>query len=101
VCPVKIDIHVQLYKWRQVIVQKGYVGAAKKIGIETMNYTLSHPWFYRMAGKAGRWVMRVMPFAVSNKLNPWYRQREMPRAAKTSFTDWYKANKQAAGDNKR
>jgi len=30
VCPVKIDIHEQLYKWRQVIVKNGYAPTAKK-----------------------------------------------------------------------
>jgi L-lactate dehydrogenase complex protein LldF len=93
VCPVKIDIHVQLYKWRQVLVKDGYVDRGKKLGIEAMNYALSRPRFYRFAGKMGRWVMRTMPWLVNNGLNPWYKQRDMPTPPKQSFSDWYKANR--------
>ena len=41
VCPVKIDIHEQLYKWRQVLVKAGYAPAAKKAGMLAMAWTLS------------------------------------------------------------
>ncbi|HEX8357396.1 MAG TPA: LUD domain-containing protein, partial [Segetibacter sp.] len=93
VCPVKIDIHDQLYKWRQVLVKEGLAPAAKKAGMQGMNITLSSPATYQFAGKAGRWLMRNTPFLLNNKLNPWYVQRDMPEAPKQSFTDWYKQNK--------
>ncbi|MEO6915237.1 MAG: lactate utilization protein B [Chitinophagaceae bacterium] len=93
VCPVKINIHEQLYQWRQVLVQDGYVPATKKAGIEMMNWTLSHPKVFNTAGKAGRWVMKHLPFTVSNGLNPWYKQRDMPEPPKASFTEWYNKNR--------
>jgi L-lactate dehydrogenase complex protein LldF len=93
VCPVKIDIHDQLYKWRQVLVKEGYAPAAKKIAMRGMTFTLSNPGAYQFAGKAGRWVMGKIPFIVNNKLNPWYKQREMPEPPKQSFGDWYKKNR--------
>ncbi|TWI95312.1 L-lactate dehydrogenase complex protein LldF [Mucilaginibacter frigoritolerans] len=93
VCPVKIDIHEQLYKWRQVLVKNGYTPTAKKAGMQLMTWTLSSPGRYHMAGKAGRWVLKNAPFAVNNKLNPWYRQRDMPEAPELSFSEWYKQNK--------
>ena len=40
VCPVKIDIHDQLYNWRQVLVQEGYVPLAKQIAMRAMTFTL-------------------------------------------------------------
>ncbi|QNK62941.1 lactate utilization protein [Pedobacter sp. PAMC26386] len=92
VCPVKIDIHQQLYKWRQVIVQEGYATSSKKMSMKIMNYTLSSPSVYRTAGKAGRWVLKYIPFAVNNHFNPWYKQRDMPDAPKESFGEWYKKN---------
>lgn len=92
VCPVKIDIHQQLYKWRQVLVQEGYVPAGKTAGIKMMNWTLSHPSVFNVAGKAGRWMMHHVPFVVSNKLNPWYKQRDMPDAPGESFGEWYRKN---------
>ena len=89
VCPVKIDIHEQLWKWRQVIAEEGYVAASKKIGMKGMALVLSRPGLYRIAGKMGRWVMRIFPGLVNNQLNPWYKQREMPEAPAQSFRDWY------------
>jgi L-lactate dehydrogenase complex protein LldF len=92
VCPVKIDIHDQLYKWRQVIVKAGYAPAAKTAGMQVMSKTLSSPTAYHIAGKAGRWVLKHAPFAVNNKFNPWYKQRDMPESPKESFGEWYKKN---------
>lgn len=94
VCPVKIDIHEQLWKWRQVIAEEGYVATSKKIGMKGMALVLSSPGLYRIAGKMGRWMMRIFPGLVSNKLNPWYKQREMPEAPAQSFRDWYLKHKQ-------
>ena len=93
VCPVKIDIHDQLWKWRQVLVAEGYVDTTKKVGLKGMAFVLARPALYRFAGKAGRAVMRLFPWIVNNKLNPWYKQREMPAAPKQSFRDWYIQNK--------
>lgn len=93
VCPVKIDIHNQLYKWRQVLTQEGYSPASKTMAIKAMTITLSKPGLYRFAGKMGRWVMRTMPWLVNNKMNPWYKQREMPAPPKESFGEWYKKNR--------
>jgi L-lactate dehydrogenase complex protein LldF len=93
VCPVKIDIHDQLYKWRQVIVQNGYTTTTKKAGMKIMNMVLSSPGTYRLGGKAGRAVLKYAPFMVNNKLNPWYKQRDMPNPPKESFGEWYSKNK--------
>jgi len=93
VCPVKIDIHEQLYKWRQVVVQEGYAPTAKKVVMQAMTWVLSNPSVYRTAGKAGRWFMLNVPFTVNNGLNIWYKQRDMPAPPKESFGDWYKKNR--------
>lgn len=93
ICPVKIDIHEQLYKWRQVIVKEGYAPSAKKAGMQVMTWTLSSPGLYHAAGKMGRWVLKHAPFAVNNKFNPWYNQRDMPRVPKQSFGEWYNENR--------
>ena len=93
VCPVKIDIHQQLYKWRQVLMQEGYGPAAKTMAMKGMAFTLSNPGFFKLAGKAGRWFIKHVPLVVNNKLNPWFKQREMPAAPKTSFAEWYKKNR--------
>ncbi len=92
VCPVKIDIHDQLWKWRQEIVANGYVGNGKKAGMHGMAWVLTNPKIYRTVGRIGRWMMRTFPFVLNNKLNPWYKQREMPQAPQKSFRDWFKEN---------
>jgi L-lactate dehydrogenase complex protein LldF len=93
VCPVKIDIHQQLYKWRQVIVQNGYTTTAKKASMKLMAFTLSSPAAYHTGGKVGRWVLKHAPFAVNNKFNPWFKQRDMPEPPEQSFGEWYNKNR--------
>ncbi len=93
VCPVKIDIHQQLYTWRQELVKDGYVAPGKKRAMQLMAAVLSNPSWYRFSGSIGRWVMRKMKFLINNKFNLWYRQRDMPVAPEESFRDWYKNNK--------
>jgi len=92
VCPVKIDIHDQLYKWRQVLVKEGYTPTSKTVMMKGMSSVLASPIVFDFAGKAGRFVMKNMPSLVSNKLNPWYNQREMPEPPTESFREWYKKN---------
>ncbi|HEY0654029.1 MAG TPA: lactate utilization protein B [Chryseosolibacter sp.] len=93
VCPVKIDIHDQLYKWRQVIVAKGYASSQKATGMKMMAGTLSDAKKYDRSGKLLRWVLKTFPWVVNNRLNPWYKQREMPAAPKESFKEWYLKNR--------
>ena len=93
VCPVKIDIHDQLYKWRQVLVKEGYAPTGKKIAMQVMAKTLSSPTLYHAAGKMGRLTIKYAPFAVNNKLNPWYKQRDMPSSPEQSFGEWYAKNR--------
>jgi L-lactate dehydrogenase complex protein LldF len=93
VCPVKIDIHDQLYKWRQTLVKEGYTTTGKKQSMKLMGTVFGHPRLYRIAGAMGRWVLRYMPFMVNNSLNPWYKQREMPQAPEQSFSAWYREHK--------
>ncbi|MET3115251.1 L-lactate dehydrogenase complex protein LldF [Pedobacter sp. CG_S7] len=95
VCPVKIDIHQQLWKWRQVIVAEGHVSKGKKMSMLGMSFLFSHPSIYSFSGKVGRWVMKTLPFMVNNRLNPWYKQRDMPAVPKESFGEWYKKNRKS------
>ncbi|MEJ7739283.1 MAG: lactate utilization protein B [Chitinophagaceae bacterium] len=94
VCPVKINIHEQLYKWRQVIVKEGYAANTKALGMKAMAWTLSSPGNFTTAGKTGRWFLQNIPFVVKNKFNPWYKQRDMPEGPKESFADWYAKNEE-------
>ena len=101
VCPVKIDIHDQLYKWRQVIVKGGYADKTKAAGIKTMAAVLSSSKKFNVAGKIGRMVMKYFPFVMNNRFNPWYKQREMPPPPRQSFTEWYQQNRSGRGQSKK
>ncbi len=93
VCPVKIDIHDQLYKWRQVLAKDGHVNKGKAAGMKAMSKVFSFPGLFSFAGKTGRWTMKYFPFIVNNKLNHWYKQREMPKPPEQSFREWYEKNR--------
>jgi len=93
VCPVKINIHEQLYKWRQVLGKDGYTGKGKEMSMKGMAFTLSHPAVYRTAGKSGRWFIKNIPFVVNNNFNPWFKERDMPEPPEASFGEWYKKNR--------
>ncbi|MES2418862.1 MAG: lactate utilization protein B [Bacteroidota bacterium] len=93
VCPVKIDIHDQLYKWRQVLVKDGYTTKTKQLAMHGMAKTLSSPTLYKIAGKIARATLKYTPFMINNKFNAWYLQRDMPKVPKSSFGEWYRINR--------
>ncbi|RYZ32972.1 MAG: lactate utilization protein, partial [Sphingobacteriales bacterium] len=95
VCPVKIDIHDQLYKWRQVLTLDGQSPKTKTVAMKAMAATLSSPRLFSFAGRWGRRIMKFMPWLVKNKMNPWFKQRELPAPPPQSFTEWYKKNRRA------
>ncbi len=96
VCPVKIDIHEQLYKWRQVIAEAGHLPASKRWSMRVAGKVLSRSGWYDFFGKLARRALRRMPrFLVYNRLNPWGRSRELPEPPKESFKEWYKRQKPA------
>jgi L-lactate dehydrogenase complex protein LldF len=96
VCPVKIDIHDQLYKWRQVLTQQGYAPKAKAVAMRGAAWVLATPALYKLGGKMARLVLKYAPWLAANRLNPWYKQREMPAPPPQSFGEWYAKNRKNA-----
>jgi L-lactate dehydrogenase complex protein LldF len=92
VCPVKINIHEQLWSWRQKLMNEGYGGTAKKVSMKLMSAVFGSPTVFKISTSLGRTAMRLMPWAVGNSLNPWHTGREMPVAPRQSFNQWYKQN---------
>ncbi len=94
VCPVKIDIHSQLYRWRQIIAAKNKQVLLKKLISSFAGFIFSHPQFYRMAENALNMVMRHTPsFLMNTLLNRWTKQRELPQSPEFTFSEWYKKNR--------
>lgn len=89
VCPVKIDIHGQLWQWRQTLTREGLAPATKTVGMTALAQVLGRPALFRVAGRFGRWVLRHFPALAANRFNPWYDARELPRPPAESFQQWY------------
>jgi L-lactate dehydrogenase complex protein LldF len=95
VCPVKIDISDQIFKWRRVMAKKGYLPLAKRLSFAVAGHVFGHPEEYHAVTTVAEPAVDVAPhFLLYNKsLNPWGRDREMPQLAKQNFRDWYLANR--------
>ncbi len=91
VCPVKIDIHKQLYKWRQIISKEIPQPKLKKASMKIMGNVFAHPKKFEIVGKMARWSLRNLPKSVINsKPNIWGKHRDLPTGPIESFEEWYK-----------
>ena len=94
VCPVKIDIHGQLLKWREEIVAHGNVGVKKSLPMKIGSRVLSRPGWYRFSGKMARKLLSWFPGLGKRSVTDWTRGRELPHPPDESFREWYRKNKQ-------
>lgn len=93
ICPVKIDIHQQLYKWRQVVVAKGHVSPVKKRSMKFAARVLSRSKTYLLWSTWMRRLISNLPrILIYAKPNVWGKGRELPEIPTQSFKDWYKEN---------
>ncbi|MFG6687365.1 lactate utilization protein B [Mariniflexile sp. HNIBRBA6329] len=94
VCPVKINIHEQLYKWRQVIVKDVPQPIVKKTILKMAGNVLSNSKIYGFIGKSSRFMLKYTPrFMVYSKLNAWGKARDLPEVKGDNFDEWYKKRK--------
>jgi L-lactate dehydrogenase complex protein LldF len=90
VCPVQINIHEQIYQWREVMDDHGQFSTTKKAAMKVADKVLSHPRLYRAAAESGAAALKVLPhFALYNRLNAWGRHRDVPGTPKETFHQWY------------
>ncbi|MEX0643067.1 MAG: lactate utilization protein B [Pirellulales bacterium] len=95
VCPVKIDLHQQLFIARRQLAQQGLLPITKRFGVKLAAFILNRPWLYALTGRAARLKMRWFPrWLLYNRLNPWGRQRELPAAPKKSFRELHRYKEQ-------
>ena len=91
VCPVKIDLHHELYAFRQELVQNKAIPFRKRFAVAVMTYVLARTWAYNLVGKLMRSIVPHLPRAlVYGPWNPWGRQRELPPMPRQSFRDLVK-----------
>ncbi|HJW12490.1 MAG TPA: lactate utilization protein B [Albitalea sp.] len=94
VCPVKIDIHEQIYKWRQIIAERHELPMVKREAMRMAGKVLASPKLYRAAVEAAAAGIERLPrFMLYNPFNAWGRQRELPAAPAQTFRQWYLKNR--------
>ena len=94
VCPTKINLHEQIYAWREVMADGHEVPFAKKAAMAAAGKVLGNPRLYRAAIKAADGALANLPrFATYMKANAWGQGRENPTPPRQSFHDWWAANR--------
>jgi L-lactate dehydrogenase complex protein LldF len=94
ICPVKIDIHEQLYHWRQDITEQKLSPFVKRFSMKMAGIVLSGNRKYNFAGIVARWAIRCMPRKwLYLPINAWGKGRELPVPPAQSFKQWYKNNR--------
>jgi L-lactate dehydrogenase complex protein LldF len=96
VCPVKINIHEQIYAWRNVLVQQHETPFVKRAAMKAAGALFARPAMYRAAIERTNDALASLPrFAIYNGLNAWGKNREMPHPPAETFHQWYARNRGA------
>lgn len=93
VCPAKIDLADQIYRWRQGLNAIGKADPVKKVVSAGLKVLFGHPVLYRTALKFAPIVNHLPRFMLYNGLNEWGKGRELPVFAGESFTSMWKKGK--------
>lgn len=95
-CPVKIDIHQQIYKWREVIAERHQLPMVKREAMRLAGKVLASLALYRAAvGAAAAGIEHLPQALLYNPFNAWGKQRDVPDAPGQTFRQWYVANRGA------
>jgi L-lactate dehydrogenase complex protein LldF len=98
VCPVKIDLHQQIFISRRQLANIGLVPRGKRIALKMMGAVFSRPWLYRAVGGAARMALRILPRSlVYSRLNVWGRQRELPTPPAQTFRELMRDRQSTGG----
>ena len=101
VCPVKIDLHQQLFTLRELLDNKRLIGTSKKLSMKVVSGVMSRTWLFNLLGGIARASLRFMPrFLIYNPLNAWGKQRDLPDAPKQSFRQQYAERQKQKGGGK-
>lgn len=94
VCPVRIDLHEEIYEWRQELGRLGLLPAPKRILLKAATWMMRSPALFRFVGALGRWLVARLPRSLLYmRFNVWGRQRELPVPPKKSFREMYRSRR--------
>jgi len=93
VCPVKINIHEQLYEWRQEIT-KTHGELGKGLSMKLANGIFKSPLAYKISGNLMRTALKTLPKSlIYHPINSWGKGRNLPETPQESFKEWYQKNR--------
>lgn len=90
VCPAKVNLSEQIYRWRQNLDSLHKADPMKKAISSGLKYLFGHPTLYYMGLKFAPLINSMPRSLIYNKLNAWGIGRELPKFAKKSFAEMYK-----------
>lgn len=90
VCPVKVDLSLQIYKWRQQLDSLGKASKEKKLISSVLKTIFDHPGLYTNLLKISP-ILNILPTDIS--LNPWAYGHKMMQFPKKSFHQLWKEKK--------
>ncbi len=93
VCPVKVDLSSQIYRWRQQLDSLGHADPMKKTMSQGMSFLFSHPAVYTGALRLAPLANWVPAPLMNLKLNPWAYGHKMMKFPQKSFHQLWKEKK--------
>ena len=94
VCPVKIDLDAQLYRWRQLVTAEGHAPPSKGAAMRAAAGVLGRPRVFGVLGALARLGLRAMPRRLARAAaGAWGVARDLPEPPPQSFRAWYRANR--------
>ena len=91
VCPVKVDLSSQVYRWRQQLDDFGHADPMKKMMSRGMSFLFNHPALYTTALRFSPAVNWLPGPLINLKANPWAYGHQMMKFPKKSFHElWSK-----------
>jgi L-lactate dehydrogenase complex protein LldF len=90
VCPAKVNLSEQIYRWRQMLDSIHKADKMKKTMSRGMTFIYNHPSVYRLCLRMAPVINHLPRCLVYNGLNAWGKGRELPTFAKESFGRMWK-----------
>ena len=93
VCPVKVDLSSQVYRWRQQLDDHGHADPMKRMMSKGMSVLFNNPSLYTTALRFSPMVNWIPGPLINMKLNPWAYGHQMMKFPKKSFHQLWKEKK--------
>ena len=93
VCPAKVDLSTQIYRWRQQLDSLGKADPMKKYMSVGMSFLFNNPQVYTCALRLSPMVNWVPGPLLQSSLNPWAYAHQMMKFPQKSFHQLWKEKK--------